>query len=370
MRTNHFKLASLICLCSLSISCNSDSAGAFEATECSFLEYELSVVDSFGVEFGDSLNMIGSINGYCVHPEGSIVLLDATSMKLRIISETGEAECYGSSGEGPGEFGYPQSMCVMPDGRILVSDYYKCLLMEYNISGQYLGNYLESECKIPGDFSPIDSNSVVGVVFDVVFSDDEIEGFNYYIGRFDSSPEPSVRYIEILSDYSDMSQYTKIDILDFCVDPNGLVYIVSDYTNYDIDIFSSEGIAQYRISPAVDRLEKTDEEIASEISEFEESHIWDQAYTGGYQPSPYHRLIALAGVDADRNLWVQRMDIEDKFCFDVWSLNGELIHRVSLEKYTSNPDLTFRVDQYGMLGAISESDVYPRVYKFELLEQR
>lgn len=362
------KFAILFCVIFFGISCDSDSKNCIEFIENAIPEYELAVIDSFGVEMGDSLNMIGSIEGYFMYSDGSIVLLDATARKIRIIQENGEVSCFGSAGAGPAEMANPKSMCVMPDGRLLVADDYKCLVMEYDISGNYLGNYLESEWKIPQQFSPIDSNSLVGVVFDVEFCDGEIDGFNFYIGRFDSSPDPSVRYTEVKSGLSDASFYTKIDILDYCSDPNGLVYILPDYTDYKIDVFSSDGTSLNQIYSRIDRTEKTDEEIAAELSEFEENHIWDRAYTGGYEPLPYHRLISLAGVDAERNLWVQRIDVEDSFLFDVWNLSGELIYTVTLEKFTSNSDLTFHVDQRGILGAITNSEVHSRVYRFEMQE--
>lgn len=357
----------LACLI-LFISCSSGSDDSIRATDDVIPEYRLAVVDSFGVEIGDSLNMIGSIEGYFMYSDGSIVLLDATARKIRIIQENGEASCFGSAGGGPGEMANPKCMCVMPDGRILVADDYKCLVMEYDISGRYLGNYLESEWKVPEAFLPIDSNSLVGVVFDVEFCDGEIEGYNFYVGRFDSNQEPSVRYIEVRCGLGDPSLFIQIDILDFVVDPNGLVYIVPDHTAYIINVLSSDGTVQRQICPEVDRLAKTAEELDIELSEFEENHVWDSAYTGGYEPLPYHKLISLVGVDADRNLWVQRMDVDDEFTFDVWDLSGELQFRASMGKFTLNPDLEFHVDENGILGAIIDSDVHSRVYRLEMLQ--
>jgi len=250
-----------------------------------------------------------------------------------------------------------------------VSDDQKGLVMQYDISGRYLGNYMESDWKVPENCLPIDSNSVVGTVFDVVFDDGEVAGLNYYIGRFDCSPSPSVRYIEICYDFTDPEIYTKMDILDFCADPHGLVYIVPDYTDYSIDVLASDGAMQGSIEPDVARLPKTDEEIDYELAEFEEEHVWDRAYTGGYEPIPYHRLIALAGVDHDRNLWVRRLDVTDRFFFDVWDVAGHLAFTASLEKFTQNPDLEFHIDENGMLAAIIESDVYPRVYRLSMLDE-
>lgn len=364
-----YTVLSLVACFILLISCESSSVDETQQTDDIVPEYQLAVVDTFGVEIGDSLNMIGSINGYFTNSEGSIVLLDVNARKIRIIQENGEVLCFGRAGPGPGELSHPKNMCLMADDRILVSDDYQCLVMQFDISGLHLGSYLESEWKVPEHCLPIDSNSVVGAVFDLVFCDGEIEGLNYYIGRFDSSPDASVRYIENCYEFTDPKMYNQIDILDFCVDPNGLVYIVPDHTDYLINILSSDCTAQGQIYPEVVRLSKSDAEIAAELSEFEENHLWDSAYTGGYEPIPYKRLISLIGVDGERNLWVRRMDVEEMFYFDVWDLSGNLTYTVSLEKFTSNPDLEFHIDANGMLGAITDSDVYPRVYRLEMLEQ-
>lgn len=356
-----FLSSSLILL----FSCTQDSGDINESTDDLIPEFQLAVIDSFGVEIGDSLNMIASIKGCFTSSDGSIVLLDRTARRIRILRENGEAHCFGRAGDGPGELNNPKNMCLMADDRILVSDDRRCMIMEFDISGCYLGNYLESHWKIPEHCLPIDSNSLVGAVFDVVFSDGEIVGLNYYVGRFDSSPDPSVRYIELCYEFTDPKIYTQIDILDFCVDPNGLVYIVPDHTDYSINIISSDGAVQGQISPEIERLSKTSDEKAIELSEFEESHAWDSAYTGGYEPLSYHKLISVIGVDAERNLWVQRMDILDRYSFDIWDMSGNFVETLSIEKFTSNPDLEFHVDANGILGVISNSDVHPRVYRIK-----
>ena len=368
MVTGQCKAIFLACIF-LFFACETDLNDSVNDFASGVPELHLAVVDSFGVEIGDSLNTIGSINGYFVSSEGAIVLLDGVAKKIRIFQRSGEVSCFGRVGGGPGEMSSPKSICLMPDGRILVPDDQKCIVMEYDISGNYLGNYLESGWKIPEDFFPIDSNSVVGVVFEPVYGEGEIEGFNFYIGRFDADPEPAVRYIEVYRDLHDPSLYTHIDILDYCIDSNGLAYIVPDHTDYLINVLNSDGVLLQQICPEITRLEKTDEEIAIELAVFEEDHLWDRGYSGGYEPLQYYKLISLVGIDKDRNLWVQRMDAENGFIFDVWDLSGSLIHTVALDEFTSNPDIEFYVDANGILGVIADSDVYPRVYRLEMIEQ-
>ena len=106
----------------LSASCDSNSQNPNQSSEISIPDYQLCIVDSFGVEIGDSLNMIGSINGFCYHPDGSILILDRPALRIRVISDQGEVNLIGREGEGPGELLLPQGICVLQDGRILVSD--------------------------------------------------------------------------------------------------------------------------------------------------------------------------------------------------------------------------------------------------------
>lgn len=366
MNPEHRKTVLIAAMILLS-SCGSDMDNADLSVENAIPEYELAVVDSFGVEIGDSISMIGSINGFCCHPDGSILLLDGMYRKVKVFTDTEEIICWGSTGEGPGEFLSPRGICAMQDGRILISDQYKLEVMEYDISGQYTGSYLTGERKIPSNIMQVDSNSIVGTIFDAEISDGQLQGVFYYIGRFDSNSNPSVKYFEIHSDMSDAAIYTELDMLDFQTSPSGRVFIVPDNTDYNIIVYSIDGSIEYEISPDVERLEKSTDQIQSEIDEFESNAVGDRAYTGGYQPSPYYQLISLAGVDSENNLWVQRYVSEAEYHIDVWDSTGNLAYTVSLQEFEYNPDLVFHVDCYGILGAIVDSDVYPRIYSFEIV---
>lgn len=70
---------------SLSGSCGPDDQELPISNSNTLPEYEISIIDSFGVELGDSLNMIGSINALCHHPDGSVLLLDRSSLRIRVI---------------------------------------------------------------------------------------------------------------------------------------------------------------------------------------------------------------------------------------------------------------------------------------------
>lgn len=348
------------------MSCSSEPDEIPLETAASLPEYEMFVTDSFGVETGDSINMIGSIDGFCHAADGSLVLLDRTAVKVRIVSETGEAVCWGTPGEGPGEFLLPMGICAMTDGRILVSDTYRREVMEFNTSGDYAGTYIsEDEQSIPVELFQVDSNSVVGSKLDIEFGENQIL-YSYYVGRFDSNCNPSLKYEEFVSDFSSPEIYNVIECMDFTADPAGRVFIAPDNTEYVIKVLTADGEPEHIIQQSIAGIPKTEGEIQAEIDEYEQLAAANPSYAPGYEPVPFHPLIAIAGVDHEGNLWVRQYNQESAVHFDVFSPGGDLVYTVSMEDPMCNEEIEFRIDSYGILGAVVDSDEYPRIYRYEL----
>ena len=167
----------------LILSCNSGSDDSSQSNESIIPEYQLALVDSFGVELGDSVNMMGSITSFCHHPNGSVLLLDGLAGCLRIIPANGEVFRVLRNGEGPGELQGAQGVCALGDGRILITDYMKRNLMTYDEHGNYLGEYFPfSESDPPCEIWPVNSSSIVGVDFDGVMIEEELNTC-YYCAR-------------------------------------------------------------------------------------------------------------------------------------------------------------------------------------------
>lgn len=352
----------------LVVACSTNSDVSDQSIENTVPEYYLSAVDSFGVEVGDSINMIGSITGFCNHPSGAILLLDRTAMRIRIIPENDEVLCAGREGEGPGEFLIPLEICAMEDGRILVADSWKHEIMEFDLAGDYTGSFLNAgEESTPFEMYQVDSNSIVGSRVEMDFNSDPIQVL-FHIGRYDSICVPSVKYEELCFELTSSDIYRDMDLVDFCATPTGKVFIVPDNSDYSINVFSSNGDLLYLMNPEIERMAKSEEDLQLEIEEFEEAIQNGQINPAmqEFQPAPYHRLIALAGVDVDGHLWVKRYDLEGGYNFDVWDPSGNLVYTVVLEDTTDVLDLTFKIDQYGILGANVDSDEYPRVYSYEI----
>ena len=212
---------------------------------------------------------------------------------------------------------------------------------------------------------PVDSSSIVGSMLNLEMGERIL--ISFYIGRFDSDSTTSVVYNSVQWEWPAAEMYTDIELMEFVASPQGNVFFAQDNTSYLISAYSPEGEEIYRIeNPEVNRIPKTPEEIEEEITQFESWAKVDQAYTGGYEPSPYHQLISLAGVDADENLWIKRNDSDDGYKFDVWNAAGDLLFTAGFPASENDPYIRFSVDQYGILAAIANSEHFPQVYKLEI----
>jgi hypothetical protein len=347
-----------------STSCDSESDILNQTTEKTTPNRNLCVVDSFGVEIGDSLQMIGSIDDFCYHPNGAIVILDRAAMKVRVIPDQGDPYFICGEGEGPGEMLFPQSICVLPDGNILLADEMKQAIMAFNLSGSYLGDYFTTDRYVPYRMYPVDSTSIVGSMLDLELGDQIF--FSFYIGRFDNDSLPSITYSTIQWEWPAPQIYTDIECMDFTARVDGRVFLTQDNTAYHVSVFSPDGEELGFIeNPDLERIAKTSEEIEEEIEYFESWAREDQAYTGGYEPSPYHHLISIAGVDSQGNLWVESFGNEDTHQFDVWDDSGNLLYTASLSGY-GGMELLFSVDEYGILAAVIDPEHYPQILELEL----
>jgi len=349
----------------MSSACSSDSDRSGEIDGYP-PRYQLCAVDSFGVETGDSISMIGAISSICHHPNGTLVILDQPAGCLRLIPPGGEPRRALRNGSGPGELQGAQAVCALGDGRILISDYMKMNLMTYDADANYLGDYFPtSRSDPPGTLWAVDSSSIVGVDLDGMTIDGVTAGF-YYCARYDSDIDVSEFYYIMNCDelgYNDGVR--KFEVLEFYADRQGMVYLVTDNTLYSVDALNPDGSLAYNIELPADRNRKSAEQIATEIAEFEAFAVNDRAYPGGYQPCPYDRLISIVGVDIEGRLWIERFGSGDTYDFDVWE-EGTLRYTVVLPVVDEEKlEMTFSVGEAGIVGAVTDPYDYPRVYFYE-----
>lgn len=345
-------------------SCSSESEPVPEEIENPVPQYTITLVDSFGVETGDSIHMIGSINDFTHSSCGSILVLDRAAQVIHDFSSERGSRIYCNGGEGPGEFLYPLSLCALENGNFLVADEMKQEIMEYSSGGEYIGSFYYSGGYVPYSMYPVDSVSIQADLLAFDF-DSEIPQFVYTLCAIHSSDvEVSQEYYKLQWDWTSADFYRDIELLDFAGSSSGMLFLVPDVTEYRIAVFSFQGELINEIEGSMNRVRKSEEQIQEEIEEFEEWAQQDQAYMGGYQPSEYETIISIAGIDANGNLWVQRHESPDSYKFDIWSYSGELTARAYFPWNPELQELEFHVDECGLLGANVNSEEYPRVYCF------
>lgn len=350
----------------LIVSCNSESESEPEVTENLIPQYQITLADSFGTEIGDSIQMIGSIDDFCYSPDGSVLILDCAAQVIRDFSSERGSVTHCSGGEGPGELLYPLSLCALENGHFLVADEMKQEIMEYSAEGDYLGSFYYSGGYVPYSMYPVDTEFIQAdmITFDM---DSEIPQYVYTVcGIHSGDTEISREYHSLSWDWTSADFYRDIELLEFTGSSSGTLFLISDVTDYRVKVLSIDGEILGEIEGSIERVRKSEEQIQTEIEEFEEWAQQDQAYMGGYRPSEYEVIISATGVDANGYLWIQRHDSADAYSFDVWDISGELIAQAQLPKNPEMPELEFRMNEYGLLGANIDSDEYPRVYCLEV----
>ncbi|MCK5131458.1 MAG: hypothetical protein KAR40_04830 [Candidatus Sabulitectum sp.] len=326
-------------------------------------EYEITLVDSFGVEMGDSLTMLGFIRDFCYHSNGSVLILDGRRKNILVLPASGSPYRISRPGSGPGEFQMCESICVLTDGRILAGDDGKHEVMIFDISGEYLGTFFNTEWYVPFKMYPVDSQAVIANLLDFAMGEN---GFStsYVIGKFQRSPEADPCFLSRNWELVPAETMTRTLLTDFCADREGNVFITGNNTIYSVSIFNSAGEIIGTIERGdIARLQKTDELFDEETRLHEQQPMQDYRYN---EPYAFHKLIALAGIDSEGNLWVTRFDSMPDCLFDIWSPSGELLYTARLQRTEESPELVIiKVDRGGILASTSGSADVERIYFLE-----
>ncbi len=345
------------------------SSSVDDATE-SLPEYEIAFVDSFGVEVGNSDEMLGYVVDFCHDADGSVLLLDQVACEVRVVGCHDSVSSISRAGSGPGEMLYPLSLCVFSSGRMLVADEMKHAVMEFDDTGEYCRDIFVTEWYAPYSMYPADSGAIVCSIVSLDYTP-EIPEYVYSIEKYNAAGELLNVYSRMSWEWTSSEFYRDIGIFDFTACSDGTVYIVADNTRYNIQVCDSEGSELFSINRYdVIREEKTETQIQFEIEEFEEWAAQDQAYMGGYEPSHFFSLIELCGIDAQGNLWVRRLRENPDCVFDVYDQAGMLIHQSRLRRSETDWGLIFSVDPYGILAITDDDADFQRVYMLDVVAEQ
>lgn len=317
----------------------------------------LSMMDSVGVELGDSAYVFGGIMGLEFMPDGGFAVLDRATCNVRLFDPNGEHTLtIGRRGSGPGEIIQPYGLLVWSNGDIGVIDPFQGGLLRFSRAGEYQGIVFQATHNIPfdphmiGDTAYIARRTTIEPEGDQVF----MEAF---LGRFPMTWEPSHKYLStrVPLDPSAMADFLLRDFFysSWTVDQlNGKLYAAPFQEGaYRILVFPVEGGEPEVITLETEPVAKTEEEIRLERA-FIASYLTaaeggNPMYDVNCTPWPYRIPIAGMTVDDSGNLWVLRGDVDHAF-FNVWSSGGERLFDAALPGFPGG-DLRVRIRGERML---------------------
>jgi len=334
-------------------------------------------VDSIGIEMGDSVYVMGAVEGVAYGPDGNIAVLDCARSCLRIYSPEGEfLRSIGSQGNGPGELQSVAFLAISEDGHVFMAGEGSSTL-GLHVFDYETAEWLISESTLgtpPTCIEGADGSAHVRKDFDLDVSSGEpvvlVSIARYVFGMED----PEVVYFEDSFPFDPSEMGKLIDIIwggyDIATDFSGNVYVAPRSTEEAlVYAYTSDGTERFILELDLDPVARTEEEMEMErmILRMQASAMdMDQM---PLEPDPYKPLIRGLEVDGEGNLWVLRGDPAIP-SFEVFDCNGELLYNAVVEGDPQDGSTwKFFIDENGILAyAADPACGYQKIYLLEVSE--
>jgi hypothetical protein len=326
----------------------------------------LTVVESLGVEYGDTTQMFGSITGAGFVSCDEFVVLDNVMRSVRRYSRSGEY--LGSSeyqGSGPLEVVNAGHLCPFEEGFAVLEQYLppKCLIFDSSmIPREY--TVIQENAPLIEPWILEDSAIVSGIYS--LRNDDEQMFIGVDVAKWNTSGE---RVIDYYSEYypisgTEAASYDVFIALEFCVaaSSSGRVFVVPDRSEHHIYSFTSDGICIDTLYTYHERNPRSEEEV---IQEIEFRKIRDR-HIGDWRPSQLETgIVQLQVQDSLGYLWAAHGSYFDPE-FDVYSFDGELAFTCECQGLPGNEMFRFSITDNGYLAYSMHPCDYPKVFILEL----
>ena len=337
------------------------------------LEVDRSIVvlDSIGVELGDSNYVFGQPQVVSWTPEGNIAVLDMQLAEVRVFDGQGSyLYRFGREGSGPGEFLMPTALAVSPDGRFVVSDAMGRKLLFFDGDGTHLRS-MEGFFPTPPLMIEALDSAIVGAHYDMQQTEEGmLSGMS--LCRWEDDIAPVVNYHSDLEPFnpetfaSEMGQNMVI----FTTSPDGRVYRSSvNPEQYVLVGYEPDGTEFLRVEEQITPVPKTTEEINEEREMVRNRMIQSGAppsMAEGYEPQPNRPSVAGMHVDDEGRLWI-RLGTTDAPTFRVLDADGQELFVAAVEYSGENSNWTFSGLQDGRMLAVDVNpEMFPKVYILEL----
>ncbi|NOQ23168.1 MAG: 6-bladed beta-propeller [Candidatus Aegiribacteria sp.] len=332
----------------------------------------IAIVDSIGIELGDSNYVFANIMAVEYGPDGNIYVLDRGTYSLPVYSSDGEfIRRIANQGSGPGELMMPLAMALLGNGRIAICDPMQRGINTFTPEGQWEGVSMEFNNNPPMRMTGADSNAFVALKITIAFEEEPTTSF--IVGRYEDIPEPTAIYYEDEFPFNpeDLTEILNRTMFstEYAADRNGNVYLTPMSTeDYIVRVFDRDGNMTLEFQREVDRVEKSEDEIAEEKRWMEAwlTSIVPQGVLIDYDPNPYRYMTTDIGYDSQNRIWVRR-GTELVPVFDVYDMEGELLFIAEVEGAGEDAQYwDFMIDEHGMLAYSLNPELFHKIWIMEL----
>lgn len=337
----------------------------------------LVLVDSIGIEMGDSLYVMGAMEGLVYGPDGNIAVLDCSRSCVRIYSPEGlYLRQISKKGNGPGELQDAAFLSISEDGHIFMAGEGSEILGLHQFD-YATGEWLGSEASFgspPTCIEGAEGSSYVrkDLTFDTSTGEPQLL---ISISKYEyGSDEPTVTYLEDTTPFDPSDMAGLIELLwygyDIAADFTGNVYIAPRSTEEAVVvIYDTDGNEINRLELDLEPVLRTEEELEIEkyILESKAAIMGDDF--PALEPDPYKPLIRGVEIDGEGNIWVLRGGPIVP-TFDVFTAAGnQLFTAVVAGNPPDGSSWRFFIDSHGILAYAEDPACgYQKIYMLEIQE--
>lgn len=368
----------VFCIVSAAVLFSACGDGSSEISQVSPQDTEervpIAIVDSIGVEIGDSNYVFANVMAVEFGSDGNIYALDRGKYSVFVYSPDGEfIRKIGNQGSGPGELLMPLGMAVLGNGEIAVCDPMQTGINIFTADGEWEGVSAEFNNNPPMEMTGADSNAFVALKITIDFVEEPTTIFT--VGRYEDDSEPTAFYYEDEfpfnpEDLTELLDRTMLSI-EYAADRDGNVYLTPLSTeDYIVRVFDKDGNLTLEFQREVEQVEKSVDEIAEEKRWMEAwlTNIGAQGVLIDYDPNPYRYTTSDIGYDSQNRIWVRR-GTELIPVFDVYDMEGELLFTAEVEGAGENAQYwDFVIDEHGMLAFSLNPELFCKIWIMELPE--
>lgn len=359
----HYAACAGAALMALSFACHGEECGEVPARRI------LLVVDSLGVDFGDSTLMFGDINGVCFTADTAFVVFDRSYQNLRHYSTAmRHIGTWSYSGPGPLEYLYAWTLCPHDSG---------IGLFEFEIPPRCL--FLDPAITPVRSVTLDESTALMNPAF---FGEDRIVGSVGSIYESSGSVSMQVevciwdswngsREAVLLSrsvELGDMREaYGKFVELEHCIEAyrDSLVFVAPDLDEFRVFSFAPNGLCLDTITFHRDRGIRSADEIQLELT-------WRKIRDGNlgeWHPSELEPGVTQLQVqDSLGLLWVCHGSLVSPE-FTVFHVSGEFSFAVGCVGLPETNFYRFCISDHGYIAYTMYPADYPRLYLLELVDE-